>query len=59
VAAFAASMPRVENDWHAEMVQIHADAKAIGYNASRVIQMVNDQGGVAAREAPHQLDAAK
>ncbi len=30
------------------MVGIHRDAKAIGYNASRFIQMVNDQGGVAA-----------
>lgn len=41
-------MARIEDMWHAEMVRIHADAKAIGYNASRFIQMVNDQGGVAA-----------
>lgn len=30
--------------WHREMLEIHADAKEIGYSASRFIQMVNDQG---------------
>src|SRR4051812_15513039 len=30
----------IENEWHAEMVQIYDDAKAIGYPASRFIQMV-------------------
>lgn len=37
-----------EKRWHAEMVGIHADAKAIGYNASRFIRMVNEHGGLAA-----------
>src|SRR3712207_5120502 len=34
--------------WHQEMVDIYQAAKAVGYNASRFIQMVNDHGGVAA-----------
>jgi hypothetical protein len=50
-------MARVENDLHAEMVQIHADAKEIGYNASRFIQMVNEQGSVAA--AKHLINSTQ
>jgi hypothetical protein len=41
-------MAHLESQWHADMIGIHADAKAIGYNASRFIQMVNDQGGLVA-----------
>ncbi len=37
----------LETEWHAEMIDIHAQAKAIGYNASRFIQMVNEHGGLA------------
>lgn len=38
----------LEKRWHREMVDIHAAAKAIGYNASRFIQLVDEHGGLAA-----------
>lgn len=41
-------MTDVAKQWHREMLQIYSDAKAIGYNASRFIQMVDEQGGLAA-----------
>jgi len=41
----------IEARWHAEMVGIHEDAKAINYNASRFIQMVNEQGGLVAAKS--------
>jgi hypothetical protein len=50
-------MAPLEDRWHAEMIGIHADARAIGYNASRFIQMVNDQGGVAA--AKHLINSTQ
>ncbi len=41
----------LEKRWHREMLSIHAAAKAIDYNASRFIQMVDDRGGLAAARA--------
>ena len=41
----------LEDRWHAEMVGVHEDAKSAGYNASRFIQMVNEQGGLVAAKA--------
>lgn len=37
-----------EEGWHREMLNIHAEARAIGYSASRFIQMLNERGGLAA-----------
>lgn len=49
-------MPRLALDevgerWRREMLEIHADAKEIGYNASRFIQMVNEQGALPAAKS--------
>lgn len=38
----------LEKAWHREMLQIYADAKAINYNASYFIRMVEEMGGLAA-----------
>lgn len=40
-------MNEVERQWNHVMVSIYETAKRdLGYNASRVIQMVSEQGGV-------------
>ena len=45
----AGQQPELERQWQREMIQIHAEARAIGYNAPRFIQkMMDEQGGLEA-----------
>jgi hypothetical protein len=45
-------MDETQKRWQREMLGIHAEAQAIGYNASRFIQMVNEQGALDAAKSP-------